>query len=487
MATDHSAEPSFSRSRKWSVGFNVALSILAVLAVVVMANYLSGRYFRRFQLSANSKVELSPRTLGLVRSITNRVQIILYYDREDSLYSDIFDLLRAYRSANPKISVVSVDYYRSPGAAQEIKLKYDLGSSTNRNFVIFDCEGRTKIVDGTTLAQYTLEQMPNEKEREFRRKPVQFNGEMMFSGALLAVMNPHPAKAYFLQGHSEPLLNDDSEGGYKNFALVLRQNYIDVEPLSLLGTNEVPMDCNLLIIAGPAVPIPDFELQKIDHYLDQGGRLFALFDARSAAREVGLEKILTKWGVQVQSDLAIDPEHMATGKDVVISTFTLHQAVNPVVGSGLYMIVPRPVGRITADSSSSDAPKVEEVAYTGEKSYLYTDKKQTPKRLPVLVTVDSSAKGAKERGLTRMLISGDSFFLANGKIDLLANRGFANAAVNWLLNRNYLLEGVGPRPVTEYRFVITQTGMKTLKWILLGLIPGGILLFGGLVWLRRRK
>jgi hypothetical protein len=49
-------------------------------------------------------------------------------------------------------------------------------------------------------------------EREFRRKPVAFNGEMMFTAMLLAVENPKPLKAYFLQGHGEPSLSDSGEG-----------------------------------------------------------------------------------------------------------------------------------------------------------------------------------------------------------------------------------------------------------------------------------
>ena len=61
------------------------------------------------------------------------------------------------------------------------------------------------------------------------------------------------------------------------------------------------------------------------------------------------------------------------------------------------------------------------------------------------------------------------------------------AIANWLLERNILLQGLGPRPVTEYRLLVTRTQMRTLQWILLGALPGGILLFGGLVWLVRRR
>jgi hypothetical protein len=55
-----------------------------------------------------------------------------------------------------------------------------------------------------------------------------------------------------------------------------------------------------------------------------------------------------------------------------------------------------------------------------------------------------------ERGTSRIVVVGDSIFLANHQMDSAANRDFAGYAVNWLLDRPHLLEGLGPRPITEY-------------------------------------
>ena len=48
------------------------------------------------------------------------------------------------------------------------------------------------------------------------------------------------------------------------------------------------------------------------------------------------------------------------------------------------------------------------------------------------------------------------FFSTISIIDGGANRDFAGYAVNWLLDRPTLLKGIGPRPVAEFRLMMTR-------------------------------
>jgi hypothetical protein len=94
---------------------------------------------------------------------------------------------------------------------------------------------------------------------------------------------------------------------------------------------------------------------------------------------------------------------------------------------------------------------------------------------------------ANPRGGTRVVVAGDSIFLGNYYIEGGANRDFLGYAVNWLLDRPSLINGIGPRPVTEFRLIMTRTQQQEVRWLLLGALPGAVLLLGGLVWLARRK
>lgn len=495
MAPPLDSKPSFSPYRKWGILFQVGLVLLLALSVVAMLNYISHLgpdFFLRFHLSTRTKNPLSERTVKFLESITNRVNVTVYYDRQaDDLYSTITDLLGEYSDANSRINVKTVDYIRDAGAALQLKEKYSfLGSAAAKNLVIFDCEGRVKVVEGNALAQYVLEQLPNEKEREFRRKPTAFLGETLFTSALLDVTSPRRLKACFLDGHGEhDIESGDETTGYLKFASILRQNFIQAEKLSLLGTNTIPMDCNLLVIAGPTTTIPEQEVRKIEQYLNQGGRLLALFDFLSSNKTTGLEKILQNWGVNVGSAVVKDPDNTLTGSDLIVSRFGKHQVVNPLLGLRLHLIMPRSVGKLTNKPQSAEAPVVTELALSGPKSFLAGTTGAEPQSYSVIAAVEKGAiRGViTERGTTRMIVAGDSFFLCNRQIDSAANRDFADYAANWLLDRSELLSGLGPRPITEYKLVMSQSQLRRTCWILLAGMPGAVLLVGGLVWVRRRK
>ena len=492
MAADPPPKPSFSPYRRWGLGLHLGLLVLAVFSVMVMVNYLSRDYFLRLHVSTRAQEPLAPRTVKFLQTLTNRVNIIIYYDKEEPFYSTVVDLLNEYRVVNPRLSLQIVDYKRDPAAAQQLKAKYGFLASPNaKNLVIFDCEGRVKFVEGDALTRYTLEPVAGEQqEKEFRRKPLAFAGERAFTGSLINVTSPKPLKAYFLRGHGEHQIdNTDDKVGYSKLAYLFGENCVQVEPLELLGTNQVPMDCNLLVVAGPTKALHEEELTKIDQYLSEGGRLFALFSVQSYSNETGLETILAKWGVVVGHNVITDPERtLGSGQDVIVEKFSAHQVVSPLLGMQLHLILPRSVGKLPSRPQAADAPRVEEIAFSGPKSSVKGNS-QPPQAYPLIAAVE---KGAVKdvitvRGTTRMIVVGDSVFLANHMIESAANRDLAGYAANWLLDRPQLLEGIGPRPVIEHQLLMTKVQLQSTEWILLGGLPGAALVFGSLVWLRRRR
>jgi len=497
MSTDDKSRPSFSPSNRWKIGLDTVLRTALVLAVVVMVNYLGTQFYHRFYLNPQTNVALSSRTLAVLHSLTNQVKVTLYYDRKADFYSDLVALLNEYHAANPKFSVRTVDYVRDAGEAEKVKEQYRLPSSTDspnappsKDLIIFDDGKHSLVIPGEAIVQYRLERIapenPSQKELEFRRRPVSFNGEILFTSKLLALENPQPLRAYFLQGHGESSLADSGNYGYSKFGQALAQNYIAIQNLELTGDNPVPMDCNLLIIAAPTGSLPDAELAKIEKYLAEGGRLLALFNYASVSRPTGLEPILKHWGVNVMADFVKDRNNSTD--DIVVRKFSAHAAVNALTQLALQMIRPRCIAKAEWPTPPVNAPQVEELAFSSDNSVLVGDTTVPPRSYPLMAAVEQkpTAGITNPRGTTRMIVTGDSLFLGNTFIEAGGNRDFVSYTANWLLDRQQLVAGIGPRPVTEFRLLITSRQQQQIRWLLLGGLPGAILFFGWLVWLVRR-
>src|SRR5207237_5382733 len=144
--------------------------------------------------------------------------------------------------------------------------------------------------------------------------------------------------------------------------------------------------------------------------------------------------------------------------------------VRPLTGSRLGIVLPHAVRQMPAAGRIADAAKVMELTFTSEQG---RELGGTNGVIPLAVAVEKGAIPgvAADRGSTRIVVVGDSFFLTNGYIEFDANRDFANLAVNWLLDRSQLL-AIEPRPIRQYRISMTQSQMTAARWILLAGMPG---------------
>jgi hypothetical protein len=498
---EHST-PSFSRARRWKTGLNTFLAVVAVLALVVMANYLAAGYFKRYHWSRDAAFKLSEQTVRVLDSLTNDVNVTIFFQPSGDnpeIYQLTKSLLEEYQRTNPhRIHVKTLDYTRYVGAAKEMLTTNSLVGLQQKDFVLFESNGHSKIVFAKELADYDFSDLLAGRSQYVRRSA--FKGEMYFTGDIYAVSYPQTLKTYFLYGHGEnnPGVSrgDDAKlgpSGYSKLAGILRKEIdSDWDRLSLQGTNGIPADCQLLIIAAGAHEgkIPTGELDKIAAYLKQGGRLLALLTVDS-----GLEQVLAQWGVGVGTSRVMD-----ANKDYDIDHYTFyaaqwvpHPIVNPLATEKLSvrMVVPRPVFKIAPQDKVPGAPEVSILATTSTNG-IEIDEGKHMGRYPLLVAVEQgviNGVSSPRAGGTRIVVAGDSDFLDDQVIDSVSgNRYFAGLALNWLLDRpQILLAGLGPQPIKEYRLYMTRSQTRTVQWLFLAAMPGAVLALGALVWLRRRR
>ncbi len=509
MEKEFQSNLSYSSSRRWSISLHVLISVVAFGAILIMVNYLAARHFHRYRWTSENPNQLSPLTLSLLKGLTNDVEVVVFFNQKDplGLYSSVAALLKEYQLACPKIRIKHVDYLRNPTSTILVKEKYNLSFSSEdlfRDLVVFDSNGRFKIVYDKELYDYDIESVVSGKSKEIKRS--NFRGEQMFTSAIVEVSEAKNHKAIFVQGHNEHNPSDDSTGnGYAKFTNMVQQLNVQLTP-SVLASAEIPTDCQLLIIAGPQQPFENSELEKIDQFLKRGGRLFLLFNAQHTEK-TGLEQLMSKWGVRVGSDAIFNlkpggkGEQILTAEPLIITNFPSpgHVVTRHLLRSMLTMVLPRTVESQAVGKSDADAPSVDSLAATSvdtiavadfvkgtAKPDLFRDKRG-PLSVAVAVQKGTVQGISGDPSTTRIIIVGDSFCFMNQMIDSVANRDFAALSVNWLLDRSQLLGGIGPRPVKEYRIVMSSAQFLAVRWMLMAGMPSIALAIGVIVWFKRRK
>lgn len=488
-----SGAPSFTAAARRRIGLGVAVEIVAAVAIAAMLNYLGTRHFRRFDLAESTHYPLSPLTLQTLRALTNQVKVIVLLDPHDpaSLFSPVSALLREYSLKAPELTVEYVDYLRDPAKAQFLKGQYHLPDSADKDLIIFDAMGRSRLIYERELSDYDFSGPLSGKSKEVKR--THFKGELFFTSALINVLDAKPHRVYFLQGHREHKpLDEIQEEGYGKFTALLKSKGITLEPLVLQGPAEIPSDCEALIIAGPREQLPEPELEKLQKFLKEGGKLFLLFGYFSPA--AGWQGLLAGWGVDVGNNVVRDLQHTLSGWDLLTDHFGDHPIVKPIFDGQIHLNLPRAVEK--RPLPRSDSAKVSELAFTSAKGELIIETRNgmpapSPRdrhgMIPLGLAVEKGGlEGVSaQRGSTRIVVMGESLFLGNQGIESSYNRDFASLAINWLLDRPWMLE-IGPRPIHEYRLSLTRGQLAALRWILIGAVPAGALLLGGFVWARRR-
>jgi hypothetical protein len=499
-------QPSFVPARRFTTALSVAVSVVAALGITIALNYLAvTRQVWRRDFSDSGARPLSPLTLQTLAGLTNDVKVTVLFRSDSALFPHVDRLLREYATRQPRVGVQYIDYLRSPGAAELAKVRYKLGTAAS-DLVVFESGGRQFVVNAADLTIYNdqdLKALMGGQPVEIRRAG--FRGEERFTAAVASVSEGVVFRAAYLQGHGEhPGDSDEAIMGYANFnRLLVSERNLQIQPLKLAGTtNELPADCQLLIIAGPTAPFLIQELAQIEAFLQRGGRLLVLLHPHAVARQTGLENLLAKWAIVCPPMYAGDEQLTSYTKlDVISKSFGAHALMAPLrrEEGALYFPLPRVVAPMPPDRLPADAPKADVLVLTSAQGLTKSrvsegdaafDPIRDQRNLSVPLAVAAEKGGvagvATGRGATRLVVIGDSTMFGNKTLDDANNRDFAGLCVSWLLDRPQAL-AIGPKPINEYRLNLTEKQLRMLRWTLIGALPGGVLTLGWLVWLRRRS
>jgi len=470
---------------------NVLAAVLLAFVLVLMVNYLALSNPFRWDWSGRQYYALSEKTLNLLDSFDQRIDVTVFFQEEHKLYPEIENLLEEYQYRSRNIHVEWVDPTRDLARTEKLAEKYGL---TEAQVVVFDLGGKSKVVRQADLA--------NSQIVRGRKEPVisAFKGEQAFSSAIQGLLQGKTPVVYFLVGHGEGRVTDfDRISGYSRLGTVIFRDNVEVRELSLTKDKGVPEDAATVVVMGPSKRLDKTEVEMLEEYLSRSGRLMVLLDA---LRETGLDPMLRRWGVALRNDFVLDPDNTLKGSDVYVRTYYEHPITLRMSGSGARFFLPRSIEPLEVEGQEAEAedrPMVAPLAMTSDKSWSETQVKESSARYdentgdlrgPISLAV-AVERGASRKALdvqispSRMVVFGDSDFVSNGAL-AGGNQDLFMSALNWLIDREVLM-AIAPKPIEEVKLELTHRQLSRLFWVNVAGLPLVAVLAGLLVWFRRRK
>lgn len=458
-------------SRGARYGSNALLMSIAFIGIIALLNFMGTRYHARNDFTANKTNTLSPLTVQTLKDLKQPVQAIAFFTNTgQNNRQDVENTLKEYANQSDKFSYKFIDPQAEPQIANQYKVQFD---------------GTVVMVRGT------------------RTQNVNGTDEQSLTNAIIQVSQDTQPTIYFTTGHGEHSPDDTGQNGYSAFKGALEQENYKVATLNLTTiTSTLPSDISALVIAGPKQAFDPNEVKLVKDYLDtKNGRVLVMLDPQTNA---GLDDLLKEWGVTAQNDVIFDPKNGLSGQPQVpvFVAYGSHAITQDLAGIASFFpgsrslaeVNPAPSGRtITALLTTSDA-SWGETDFASIQSQTAQFNQGTDVKGPLTLAYAVEASGATNPA--RLVVVGNSSFITNSVVNTrlaaaggqpvnTGNGQFMFNSVHWIAGQENLI-AIPPKSPDQHPIFLTGEQTSFVFWSTFLMIPGALLVVGGLVWWRRR-
>jgi hypothetical protein len=305
----------------------------------------------------------------------------------------------------------------------------------------------------------------------------------------------------FIEGHGERKPSGQDNADFSQFTAKLATKGIVSSAHHLLKA-PLPDNTDILVIASPEKPLLKGELEHIKKHIIQGGNLLWLMDPGSSSKKLnGLSELAQLLNIKFVDGIVVD-NNTNLRKTLGIH----HPAMIPVLDYYAHAITKNlsyntlfPISRgvmfegngewhSTIIAQSLPQSWSETKALTDE---IVFDSKSgdIAGPLPIVIALErslSSDSAQPGKASQRIIVAGDSDFLANSYIGVGANLTLGLNIIDWLGGDDDLIAiEIKNAPDTKLQLDDTEIMIIGLGFFIM--LPATLLFIGLFIWFRRRK
>lgn len=456
--------------------------IVLVIGIAVVVNMIAGQIpesYRNIDVSDNKIYEITDTSREMLKSLDKEIKFTVFAEK-DSTDERIQTFLKKYTGLSDKIEVEWVDPVLHPSELTENNMEAD--------GILISCEETGKSTSVTfddilVTDEYSYYMTGSSS-------PTEFDGEGQFTSAINFVASGETKKLYYTSGHGEQTFSS-------SVTELLEKNNIEGEEVNLLMTNEIPEDCELLMLYAPTADISEEEKERILSYMSEGGKVFIILGEMEGDAP-NLDALLNEYGMQREEGYIADMQRNYQGNYYYIfPEITATGELAEGLSSDMVLLVN--AHGLTMTDAARDTISVTEFMQTSSQAYAVTEETQEEGTytLGAVATEtisseeedaeDESSDSEEETKESRLTVVSSDSLIDSQLTDNLATLEnldlFMNAVTsNFDDTQNVAIEAKSLEITYNTMKHTGVTGMVAIVGI-----PALVLLFGFMKWWKRRK
>ena len=442
--------------------------IILLLSVVGLVAWASQKYSVQFDWTAGQRNTISQSSIDLLHSMNDPVVVNVYLQDDPTLKTAVEEMLNRYKREknNFNFKLINPDI--------DIELA-QLDKVTRYGQVVIKYQGRSEIV--SSLSEGTI------------------------SSSLQRLTYNDQRSLVFIEGHNERKPSGKDNTDYGQFTTKLAIKNIASSTHHLLKA-DLTDTIDVLVIASPEKPFLEGELDHKKKYIAQGGNLLWMMDPGANSKTLnGLSELASILNINFIDGIIVD-NNINLRKTLGIQ----HPAMIPVLDYHPHAITknlsyntlfPLSRGIIMADGSEWKKSIIaQSMPQSWSESKDLTDgivfdssSGDITGPLPIVVALErklDSNTANVDKLSQRIIIAGDSDFLANNYIGVGANLTLGLSIIDWLNGDDDLIN-IEIKNAPDTKLLLDDTEIMIIGFGFFILLPAGLLFTGLFIWFIRRK
>lgn len=435
--------------------------IFLLLTAVGLLGWLSNTHTTQFDWTSNKRNTLSQNSIDLLNTLEHPVQITIYAQVDDTVRAAIEEIMQRYQREKKDVSFNIID----PGVDFESAQRDGV---ERYNQVVVKYNDKKEIIP--SLSEQTV------------------------SNALLRLSRPGSRRVVFLKGHGERSISGDNSTGYKTIVAELSTKGFSVQANNLL-LSALPADTTVLVLAAPGRELLEGEVDHIKTYIEDGGNLLWMMDPGEMQNTGRISEIL---GIRFLPGIIVD-NNPNLRKTLGIQ----HPAMVPALLDGLTHPITEDIpynalfpisrgveqtgdGFNATDIARSLPESWSEVSALGSEIAYEPDNGDIKGPISIILALERTMENGSNKASQRIIVSGDSDFLANRYLGAGTNLSLALNIFNWLAGDDDLI-AVETKNAPDTQLQLDDSELLLIEAVHRYLLPAVLIIAGVFIWLRRRK